>query len=93
MEALLFMMAKTRREETRREISEFITNLRHVKPLLRGNDLIAMGYTPGPLFQTILKAVLEARLDSRVSTKDDERELVRALFPLSLQEIPRSSPQ
>jgi len=82
MEALLFMMARTSREETRRQISEYITKLRHVKPLLRGDDLIALGYPQGPIFHNILEALRAARLDARVVTKEDEIALVRELFVL-----------
>jgi len=80
IEALLFMMARTTREETRMAISEYITTLRHVKPLLTGKDLIAMGYKPGPLFGKILAALREARLDGKVVSRQDEVKLVRTKF-------------
>jgi len=85
MEALLFMMARTSREDTRRQISEYITKLRHVKPLLRGDDLIALGYPQGRIYHTILEALRAARLDGRVVTKEDEIALVKELFPLDPQ--------
>jgi len=50
-------------------------------PLLRGDDLIAQGYTPGPLFKEILKAVEDAQLEGRIHTRDDALELARGLFP------------
>jgi poly(A) polymerase len=42
----------------------------HPKPLLQGRDLIAMGFTPGPLFRDILKGVEEAQLEGEISTKE-----------------------
>ena len=54
MEVLLLMMAKTSREETRRAMSEYISALRQVQPILTGKDLIAMGYQPGARFGEIL---------------------------------------
>jgi len=91
MEGLLFMMAKTSREETRRAISEYISTLRHIKPTLTGRDLLAMGYEPGPLVGSILTALRNARLDKTVSTEEEEREMVRRLFPLTPLEDPSAS--
>lgn len=79
--SLLFMMAKTTREQTRMAISDYITSHRHVRPLLTGNDLIAMGYDPGRLFTAVLKALRDARLDGEVTTREDEVALVHSLFP------------
>ncbi len=83
LEALLFMMAKTAREETRRAISEYITTFRHVKPVLTGNDLITMGHKSGPILGLILRALRDARVDGLVKTEKEERRLVRQLFPLN----------
>jgi poly(A) polymerase len=51
-------------------------------PALRGDDLIALGYRPGPLFARILAAVEEAQLEGEVRTRDDAERFVRARFPL-----------
>jgi putative nucleotidyltransferase with HDIG domain len=42
----------------------------HPEPLLRGRDLIAMGFTPGPIFQQILKQVEEAQLGGELTNRD-----------------------
>ena len=52
------------------------------EPLLRGKDLIRMGYTPGPLFSEILTAVEDAQLDGTISTREDAERLVTKKFPL-----------
>jgi len=83
MEAILFMMAKTAREQTRMALSDYINTLRHVKPLLRGKDLIAMGYEPGPIFTSILRATRDARLNGEIVTEEDERSFVRKRFRLN----------
>ncbi|MBI4962630.1 MAG: CBS domain-containing protein [Desulfomonile tiedjei] len=82
MEALLFMMAKSAREQTRMALADYINTLRYVKPLLRGQDLIGMGYSPGPVFTSILRATRNARLDGKIVTEEDEREFIRKTFPL-----------
>ena len=43
----------------------------HPEPLLRGRDLIAMGFTPGPIFQDILKQVEEAQLGGELVTREE----------------------
>jgi poly(A) polymerase len=43
----------------------------HPEPLLRGRDLIAMGFTPGPIFQDILKQVEEAQLSGELVTREE----------------------
>ncbi len=52
-------------------------------PLLRGDDLIAMGYRPGPLFKTILTAVETAQLEGKISTAEAARTFVLRRFPLA----------
>ncbi len=42
----------------------------HPAPLLRGKDLIAMGFSPGPIFQEILKQIEEGQLNGEILTKD-----------------------
>ena len=52
-------------------------------PLVRGDDLIAKGYEPGPLFKQILQTVEDAQLEGRVRSREDALELVAEQFPLS----------
>ncbi|MBI2988045.1 MAG: CCA tRNA nucleotidyltransferase [Deltaproteobacteria bacterium] len=42
----------------------------HPEPLLRGRDLIDMGFAPGPLFQKMLKEIEEAQLEGEIQTKE-----------------------
>jgi poly(A) polymerase len=51
-------------------------------PLVTGDDLIAVGYTPGPRFKEILSAVEDGQLESRLQSKDDALEFIRREFPL-----------
>ncbi len=45
-------------------------------PLMTGEDLIAMGYRPGPLFKEILGAVEDAQLGGEIATSGEARSLV-----------------
>jgi poly(A) polymerase len=42
----------------------------HPEPLLRGRDLIAMGFSPGPHFHEILKQVEEAQLGGELLSRE-----------------------
>ena len=78
-ETLVFLMAKTRSERGKQNISDQFTTYQRVRPILRGNDLKAMGLEPGPLYNRILDRLLEARLNGEVKTEADERRLVSRL--------------
>jgi tRNA nucleotidyltransferase (CCA-adding enzyme) len=72
-------MAKSKGEAVKRQVSVFLTTYQHMKPLLTGTDLKAMGIKPGPQFKKILGWLLEARLNGEVTTESDERRLVNKL--------------
>jgi len=46
------------------------------EPLLRGRDLIDMGFSPGPIFKEILRQVEEAQLEGEITTREQAREWV-----------------
>ena len=79
-EVLLYAMAKTKSEKTKRAISTFFTKLKGTEVFLKGKDLIAMGFKPGPSFKEIFEGILEAKLEGDVSTKEDEIEFVKDRF-------------
>ncbi len=49
--------------------------------LLTGDDLIALGYRPGPQFKEILDYIDDAQLEGRLDSRDAARALVRQRFP------------
>jgi poly(A) polymerase len=54
-------------------------------PLITGDDLIAAGYGPGPLFREILEAVEDAQLEGRLLSREAALEFVVREFPHDLQ--------
>ncbi len=80
LESLLYIMAKTTREQTRRTVSEHIIHYRNVKPLMNGSHLKSLGLAPGPLFGTILGYLRDARLDGITRTIEDEQQLLSKHF-------------
>jgi tRNA nucleotidyltransferase (CCA-adding enzyme) len=79
-ETLLFMMAKANNRTVKRQISNFFTQLRGAKVSLTGRDLKHMGFQPGPLYRQILDALLEAKLNNQVNTKEDELLFVKEKY-------------
>jgi len=53
----------------------------HPPRLLGGDDLIDLGYAPGPIFSTILRRVEDAQLEGEISTREEAAALVRHEFP------------
>ena len=80
-ETLLSLMAKSKGDSVKRQVSAFLTTYQHVKPILTGADLKSMGLKPGPKFKQILDRLLDARLNGEVKTETEERELVHQLRP------------
>ena len=50
-------------------------------PLLRGRDLLELGYPRGPLFSEILGAVEDRQLEGELSTREAALEWVRRTYP------------
>ena len=59
-------------------IDDFTGRLADVRPVLSGDDVIALGVEPGPRVGQLLAELLRARLDGEVETRQDEIEAVRA---------------
>ena len=81
-DGLLYLMAIARRKEIKQVVSLYVTSLRNIKPLLNGEDLKQLGYTPGEEFKKIFSALRDAQLDSTVKSREDEEALVLKQFPL-----------
>ena len=79
-ELLLHIMAKANNDRVKRLISSYFTKLKGTKIQLRGKDISAMGFQPGPIFNKIFDSILEARLNNRIRTKEDELRFVKNSF-------------
>jgi tRNA nucleotidyltransferase (CCA-adding enzyme) len=77
LEAKLFIMSKTRSEEIKKSISNYITYKDSYKPLLTGIDLKHMGIKEGPVYKEILDHLKEAKIDLNLKTKDDEAAFIK----------------
>jgi len=51
------------------------------QPLITGDDLINLGYAPGPRFKEILAAVEDAQLEGKIHSREEAVQLVTRDFP------------
>lgn len=73
-------------ELAQRLLSEIPGKEMKPEPLIRGGDLIAEGYVPGPRFKEILRAVEDAQLEGTIKTHQDALHLVREKFPQTVRD-------
>ena len=78
IELILYMMAATKHETVKRSISNYVTRLRYINTSVTGKDLKKMGLEPGPIYREILQAVLDAKLNGQLKTRNDELDFVKS---------------
>ena len=75
------------RTEAYEFVSKFLSETppEQVRParILGGDDLLRMGYSQGPLFSEILRAVEDAQLEGEIETSADAEAFVLARYPNS----------
>ena len=59
----------------------YLTQWRHARPLLSGNDLLALGVAPGVPVGEMLSQLKRAQLQTGGMSREQEVELVRAALP------------
>ncbi|MCK9555744.1 CBS domain-containing protein [bacterium] len=72
IEFLLFLLAKSDTDTAKQRIINFIEKLRNVKLSITGKTLIKMNISPSPYFKEVLGKILEAKLDGKLRTKEEE---------------------
>jgi tRNA nucleotidyltransferase (CCA-adding enzyme) len=78
-EIILYMMVCTASKSAKKQISLYHTQLRNVAVTITGKDLLKNGLQPGPLYSRTIQAVLEAKLNGIIKTREDELEYVKDL--------------
>ena len=53
-------------------IRMYLDDMRQVKPVLSGDDLIAMGFAPGPMIGEVLRELRCARIEGKTANREDE---------------------
>jgi tRNA nucleotidyltransferase (CCA-adding enzyme) len=79
LEGLLFLMASSRKEEARKAVSLYLSQLRNQELEINGKDLRAMDLPPGPAYTRILRRVFSAKLDGEAQDRNAQLALARSL--------------
>lgn len=78
-EALLAVAGTHASARVRDRIRRFLCELRGVRVTLSGSDLVQLGVPEGPRVGEILGELLNARLDGKITTEEEERTLAERL--------------
>ena len=81
-EGLLYLMSIARKKHIRQQVSHYVTHLRGVQPLLSGQDLMELGYTPGASFRIMINHTLGAQLNGEISGKEEAITLIQQKYPV-----------
>lgn len=77
IEALYFVSP----DESSKDIFfKYLTEWRHIKPHITGDDLKKRGLEPGPKYALILRQLRNAWLDGKVQTEEEEKRLLEKLL-------------
>ncbi len=80
IEAILFSMASCKNNEKKKAVSQFLLELRTIRPIIKGGDLMNLGLNPGPVFSEIFSKILNEKLLKRLITKEQELEFAKKLI-------------
>ena len=64
----------------RQRLDQYQRKLRHVRPLVTGDDLRRMGIQPGRIYRQILDRLRVAQVDGEISTREEEEAIIQALL-------------
>ncbi len=80
-EAVTLLNAMANTENVKKSIFSYFSNYRERAVLkVNGDDLIKLGFSPGPTFQKILENLKRARLMEDIQTKNDEIDWIQRNF-------------
>lgn len=81
-EAVIFAHAMAPNLKAQKEIDLYLGRMKGVKPSVDGRTLRKMGFLPSPVYNTVLKDLLTAKLDGKVGTPEDEEQFVIERFSI-----------
>jgi tRNA nucleotidyltransferase (CCA-adding enzyme) len=79
--SMLILIAVRNLRLIRHQIWHYFTVLRHIQPILNGNDLKKLGYKPSPQFKQILDDLLIATLDGVIQDRISTEEYLVKYYP------------
>lgn len=83
IEGLLYLMSIARKKHIQKAVSQYVTRLGGEQPLVTGKDLQNLGYSPGPMFRTMLNHVIESQLNGVIETREQALEFIQSHYSKS----------
>ena len=80
-EVILYLMARAKHPDIKRYISLYFTQLKNVRLQVNGQDLLDLGYRPGPRFKEIFDHLLERKLAGDLRSRKEEIAFLLSSFP------------
>ncbi len=78
-ESLISIMSRTSNIKVHKRVKRFFAEYSPVRIKVTGEDLKDLGILPGPYYNKIMRTILHAKLEGKVSTKRDEIKLIKDL--------------
>jgi len=79
-EVILLLKAKFKNRNLQRHIEDFLKIYNAMRISISGDDLHRLGLAPGPVYQSIFTKVLNARLQGKVHSKEEELALAKRVI-------------
>lgn len=79
-EVVMLTYALSRKQIAKQRIKEFFSQHHHKKLSITGEDLLSFGLKPGPRFRTIFREVFRAKINGRVSNRQEELALAKKII-------------
>lgn len=79
-EVILLIKAKAKNRNIDRHIADFLEIYNGIRLYIKGEDLYNLGLRPGPQYKKIFSKALNAKIEGRVRTKEEELALIRKLL-------------
>jgi tRNA nucleotidyltransferase (CCA-adding enzyme) len=73
LEMVLYLLARAKARSVKEKLVLYLDRLREMAPLVRGRDLRAWGYPPGPTFGPVLERLRDAWLDGKIHDLEEAR--------------------
>ncbi len=86
--ASLWALAAAAPQPIRSLCLDYLQRVRHIRPLLRGDDVLALGVPPGPQVGQALARLSAAKLNGEVKSRADEERLVQEFVAAATSALP-----
>jgi len=83
----LILMLIYAKEKQKKAISFYLTKLKDVRISIKGEDLKRLDIPPGPLYKEIFDAVLEEKLNGKLTSREEEVEFAKNFYKLKQHKL------